>query len=579
MAGKHERGRVEPGEEPAFDRADDRREVATRVRGVARTPWEQRVPGEQERRPLYVETHGARGVAGRGDRADAEPTNLEHRLVLEELIVGGEHAGVLCGDGDRVPGVADRGDRLDVVPVTMGLDYPAYAEALAEVKQELMLVGGVHEERLSGSAAAQDVDVVVHRAHDGTVQLARRVLPDAFHFSHHPRLAHMVDHHPMNFAFREEQEELRETVRRFFADKSSSSEVRRLMATTEGYDAAVWRQMADELGLQSLAIPEDYGGAGFSFVELVIVLEEMGAALVCAPFLSSVVLAANALLTLGDEETKARWLPGIASGEIIATLAITEDANRWDLDAVQLVATPARWGGRRSADRRAPDGWTLHGHKSYVLDGHVATLLLVTARTEEGLSLFAVRSDASGLVRTPLSTMDQTRKQARLELAGTPAQLVGCAGQAGPGIVKTLQLAAVALAAEQVGGAQRCLDSSVEYAKARTQFGRPIGSFQAIKHKCADLLLEVEFARSAAYYAGWAAAQDTDDLPLAASVAKSYCSETYFHAAAENIQIHGGIGFTWEHDAHLYLKRAKSSELLFGDPVYHRELLARRIGV
>ena len=579
VAGKHERGGVEPGEEPAFDRADDRREVATWKRGVARTTGEQRVPGEEERRPLYVETDGAGGVAGRGDRTDAEPPDLEHRVVFEELVVGGEHAGVLCGDRDRVAGVADRGNRLDVVPVTMGLDHLADAEALAEVQQVLMLVGGVHEERLTGSAAAQDVDVVVHRAHDGAVQLARRVLPDAFYVSHHPRLAHMVDHHPMNFAFSEEQDELREAVRRFLADKSPSSEVRRLMATTEGYNPAAWRQMADELGLQSLAIPEEHGGSGFSFVELVIVLEEMGAALLCAPFLSSVVLAANALLTSGDKEAKARWLPGIASGETIATLALTEDAGRWDLDAVQLVASPARCGGRRSGDRREPDGWTLHGHKSYVVDGHVAALLLVVARMEEGLGLFAVRGDASGLVRMPLPTMDQTRKQARVELAGTPAQLVGSAGQAGPGITKTLQLAAVALAAEQVGGAQHCLDSSVEYAKARIQFGRPIGSFQAIKHKCADLLLEVESARSAAYYAGWAAAQDSDELPLAASVAKSYCSETYFHAAAENIQIHGGIGFTWEHDAHLYLKRAKSSELLFGDPVHHRELLARRIGI
>ena len=389
----------------------------------------------------------------------------------------------------------------------------------------------------------------------------------------------MVDHHPMNFAFSDEQEELREAVRRFLADKSPESEVRRLMATAEGYDPGVWRQMAEELGLQSLAIPEEFGGAGFGFVELVIVLEEMGAALLCAPFLSSAVLATSALLTTGDDEAKARWLPGIASGETIASLAFTEDAGRWDLDAVQLAAVPARCGGGNGGNGPDAAGWTLHGHKSYVLDGCLATLLLVVARTEDGLGLFAVRGDAPGLARSPLSTMDQTRKQARLELTGTPAQLVGVAGQARPGITKTLQLAAVALAAEQVGGAQHCLDSAVRYARSRVQFGRPIGSFQAIKHKCADLLLEVESARSAAYYAGWVAAEDSDELPLAASLAKSYCSETYFHAAAENIQIHGGIGFTWEHDAHLYFKRAKSSELLFGDPVYHREALARHIGI
>ena len=383
----------------------------------------------------------------------------------------------------------------------------------------------------------------------------------------------------MTFVFSEAQEELRETLRRFLADKSPSSEVRRLMASPEGYDPAVWRQMADELGLQSLVIPEEHGGSGFDFVELAVVLEEMGAALLCAPYFSSAVLAASALRTSGDEEAQQRWLPGIASGETIASLAIAEDPGRWDLEAVQLVAIEAHGvhGGGRGHGHGG--GWTLQGHKSYVLDGHLATLLLVVARTDEGLSLFAVRGDAPGLVRTLLWTMDQTRKQARLEFTGTPAQLVGSPGQAGQGITKTLQLGAVALAAEQVGGAQRCLDRSVEYAKARIQFGRPIGSFQAIKHKCADLLLEVESARSAAYYGAWAAAEDSDDLPIAASVAKSYCSEAYARAAADNIQIHGGIGFTWEHDAHLYFKRAKSSELLFGDPVHHREMLAQHIGI
>ncbi|MGH8988712.1 MAG: acyl-CoA dehydrogenase family protein [Acidimicrobiales bacterium] len=378
----------------------------------------------------------------------------------------------------------------------------------------------------------------------------------------------------MDFAFSQEQEELRGAVRRFLADKSPEPEVRRLMATPEGYDPAVWKQMAEQLGLQSLAVPERHGGAGFGFVELVIVLEEMGGALLCAPFLSSAVLGAQSLITSGDEEAMGRWLPGIVSGETIATLAVTEDSGRWDLDGIGLVA-------RRSdeVDEGDGGGWVLEGHKSFVLDGYLATLLLVAARSTEGIGLFAVRGDAPRLTRTPLPTLDQTRKQARLEFGGTPGTPVGEPGGARAGIAKTLQLAAVALAAEQVGGAQHCLDRAVEYAKSRVQFGRPIGSFQAIKHKCADLLVEVEFARSAAYYAGWAAAEDSDELLLAASLAKSYCSGTYFHAAAENIQIHGGIGFTWEHDAHLYLKRAKSSELLFGDPTYHRELLARRLGI
>jgi alkylation response protein AidB-like acyl-CoA dehydrogenase len=371
----------------------------------------------------------------------------------------------------------------------------------------------------------------------------------------------------MNFAFSDEQEELRTSVRRFLTEKSPESEVRRLMDTTEGYDPAVWSQMADQLGLQSLTIPEEFGGSGFSYVELTVVLEEMGAALLCAPFFSTVALAANALLTSGDDEAKKNFLPGIASGETIATLAITEDNGKWDFSGIECAAT------------KSGDGWVLNGHKMFVLDGHIANLVLVAARTAAGVSLFAVQGESPGLTRTSLPTMDQTRKQARLEFSDVAATLVGADGGAEAGLSKTLDLAAVALAAEQVGGAQRVLDASVEYAKTRIQFGRPIGSFQAIKHKCADMLLEVESAKSAAYYAAWAAAEDSDELPVVASLSKSYCSEAYFHSASENIQIHGGIGFTWEHPAHLYFKRAKSSELLLGDPSYHRELLAQRIGI
>jgi alkylation response protein AidB-like acyl-CoA dehydrogenase len=386
----------------------------------------------------------------------------------------------------------------------------------------------------------------------------------------------------MNFAFSDEQEELRTAVRRFLAEKSPETEVRRLMETTEGYDPAVWRQMGDQLGLQSLTIPEEFGGSGFSYVELVVVLEEMGAALLCAPFFSTVALATNAVLTSGDDAAKKYLLPGLASGETIGTLAITEANGRWDFGGIECRAEQSgdsAGGGDDGNGGDSAGGWVLNGHKMYVLDGHLANLILVAARTSNGVSLFGVKDDASGLVRTPLSTMDQTRKQARLEFSNTPAWRIGTDGGAEPGLSKTLDLAAVALAAEQVGGAQRVLDASVEYAKTRIQFGRPIGSFQAIKHKCADMLLEVESAKSAAYYAAWAAAEDSDELPVVASLCKSYCSEAYFHAAAENIQIHGGIGFTWEHPAHLYFKRAKSSELLFGDPAYHRELLAQRIGI
>jgi alkylation response protein AidB-like acyl-CoA dehydrogenase len=371
----------------------------------------------------------------------------------------------------------------------------------------------------------------------------------------------------MNFAFSEEQEELRRIVRQFLDQKSPESEVRRLMETTDGYDPATWSQLADQLGLQSLIIPEEFGGQGYGYVELTVVLEEMGRALLCAPYFSTVVLAANTLLQSGDDAAKKELLPGIASGETIATLAFTEESGRWDEAGITIEAT------------KSGDGYVLNGTKMFVLDGHSASLIIVAARTDAGVSLFRVDGDASGLTRTPLSTMDQTRKQARLEFDNTPAQLIGTDGAGWSVLERVLDLAAVGLAAEQVGGAQKVLEMAVEYAKVRVQFGRPIGSFQAIKHKCADMLLEVESAKSAAYYAGWCASELNEELPSVASLAKAYCSEAYFHAAAENIQIHGGIGFTWEHPAHLYFKRAKSSELLFGDPTYHRELLAQRIGI
>jgi len=371
----------------------------------------------------------------------------------------------------------------------------------------------------------------------------------------------------MNFAFTEEQEELRKTVRSFLESKSAESAVREQMETEAGYDAAVWSQMAEQLGLQGLAIPEEFGGSGFSFVELGIVLEEMGRALLCAPFFSSVVLAANTLLLSGDAAAQAKYLPGIASGETIATVALTEPSGKWDESGVTTEATGSG------------SDFTITGTKSFVLDGHTAGLIIVAARTAKGVSLFAVDADAAGLTRTALSTMDQTRKQAKLEFAGTPATLIGTEGDGWNVLSKVLDLVAVGLAAEQVGGAQKVLEMAVEYAKVRVQFGRPIGSFQAIKHKCADMLLEVESAKSAAYYGMWCASEMNDELPSVASLAKAYCSEAYFHATAENIQIHGGIGFTWEHPAHLYFKRAKSSELLFGDPTYHRELLAQRIGI
>lgn len=370
----------------------------------------------------------------------------------------------------------------------------------------------------------------------------------------------------MNFAFSEEQETLREFIRNFLEEKSPEADVREQMDTDSGFNPDVWQQMNEQMGLQSLIIPEEFGGQGFGYVELIVVLEEMGRALLCAPFFSSVVLAANTLIHCGDETAKKELLPQIASGTI-ATLAFTEENGKWDESGITMQAT------------QSGDGYTLEGSKMYVLDGNTAEIIIVAALTNNGVSLFHVDANANGLTRTSLATMDQTRKQSKLEFSDTPASLIGEEGNGWTTLSTVLDLAAVGLAAEQVGGAQMCLDMAVEYAKVRVQFGRPIGSFQAIKHKCADMLLEVESAKSAAYYAGWCAAEMNDELPSTASLAKAYCSEAYFHASAENIQIHGGIGFTWEHPAHLYFKRAKSSELLFGDPTYHRELLAQRIGL
>ena len=374
----------------------------------------------------------------------------------------------------------------------------------------------------------------------------------------------------------EEQAELRASVRRFLADRAPISAVRELMETTDGVDTSVWRQAGEQLGLQGIAIPEEYGGAGFSFAEQAIVLEELGAALYGGPYLASAVLAATALLASPDQDARKAYLPGIASGATVATLAFTEEDGSWEPDAIRLAASP-------SQDSSA-GGWQLDGRKSFVLDGHTADLILVVARTGDSLSLFAVTVDAAqagkgGLTRTALPTLDQTRKLARLDFAAVPATLIGSVGDGTAVLSRTLDVAAIAQAAEQLGGAQRALDMAVEYAKVRHQFGRPIGSFQAIKHRCADLLLEVESLRSAVQYAAAAVAEDSAEVPVVASLVKAYASDVYFHVAAENIQIHGGIGFTWEHDAHLYFKRAKASELFLGDATYHREHLATRIGL
>ena len=375
----------------------------------------------------------------------------------------------------------------------------------------------------------------------------------------------------MEFVLSEEHEQLRDGVRAFLQEKSPPTEVRRLMDGPDAYDEAVWKQMAEELQLQALHIPEEYGGQGFSFAELGIVLEEMGRVLLVAPYFASVCLAANAIMNAGTEAQRVKFLPELASGALIGTLAVTEPHDRAGHQAT--VTMPATSSG---------GDWMLNGTKTFVIDGHRADIIVVAARVSDddgGVRLFVVDGDAEGLTRTPLATMDLTRNQARLDFHDVAATPLGDSGRSERALARTLDQAVVCLANEMVGGAQRVLEMAVEYAKIRVQFGRPIGSFQAIKHKCADMLVGAECMKSVAMHAAWVAAHEPDQLAINASLAKAYVSDGYFRVATDNIQIHGGIGFTWEHDAHLYFKRAKSSALLFGDSTYHRRLLAAELNL
>ena len=382
----------------------------------------------------------------------------------------------------------------------------------------------------------------------------------------------------MQYSFSDEQEQFREFVGRFMREKSPASEVRKLMETSSGFDAGLWQQMNSELGLSALAIPEAYGGQGFGFVELAIVLEEMGRNLLCAPFFSSAVLATQAILNTASQEQKIALLPDIASGKRIATLAMCEASGSWRAEDISMLAT-----FHRSRDGSGgKDGFQLNGEKHLVTDGMSADIFVVAARVETSKgdtnpAFFLVQSDAQGLTRSALESIDPTRKLAQLEFDGVDAELLGQASL--EKIDRTIALANIALANEMIGGCQYLLDSAVEYAQLRMQFGRTIASFQAIKHMCADMLLEVELARSAAYQAAQAAAEDDSETLALASLAKACVSDTYLRTAATCIQIHGGIGFTWDNDTHLWFKRAKSSEEFLGGPMLHRELLMQSWGV
>lgn len=368
-------------------------------------------------------------------------------------------------------------------------------------------------------------------------------------------------------ALGEVADELRESVHAFVTARSPESEVRRLMESDEGHDPAVWRQMADQLELQGMCIPAELGGAGFALDAQTVVFEEMGAALMCTPYLSTA-LACEALLASRADPAATRELPLIAKGERLVTVAIYETTGKWDLDSA-----------RTSVESNGASGWKLSGEKVLVLDGCTADLFVVSAKTPSGVGLFAVEGAAPGVSRQRINTLDPTRRQASVRFDGADAEQIGDETTARAALERVDIVAAVALSAEAVGAAGRCLDMSVEYAKDRVQFGRPIGSFQAIKHKCAEMLRLTEQSRSATYEAARLVTDGDAAAAVTASVAKAYASEACAWVAAENIQVHGGIGFTWEHSAHLYLRRVKSNEQLFGGPAHHRQLLLMELGI
>jgi alkylation response protein AidB-like acyl-CoA dehydrogenase len=365
--------------------------------------------------------------------------------------------------------------------------------------------------------------------------------------------------------FTADHEQLGGSVRRLLEKHSPSKEVRRAMATDQGIDEALWALMVKELDLPALAIPVAHGGAGFGVPELLVVQEELGRSLACVPYFSTVVQGTQLLIAMDDAAASQEYLPAIARGGLRVAAALTGESGDWNPLAVETRAS-------RIAGSAA--GWHLDGSKSFVVDGCTADLLLVSAICEEGVSLFAVSADAAGMTRQPLPTLDATRRLAAIRFAHTPARLIGQAGAAAPALARAHDIGLVALAAELLGGAQRCLEMSTEYAKLRYQFGRPIGSFQAIQHKCANMLVAVESSRSAVCYGAWAAAREPRELPLAASLCKAIASDACFMCAAETIQVHGGIGFTWDFDAQLFFKRAKSSQLMLGDAACHRARFA-----
>ncbi|MBI2155734.1 MAG: acyl-CoA/acyl-ACP dehydrogenase, partial [Candidatus Rokubacteria bacterium] len=379
----------------------------------------------------------------------------------------------------------------------------------------------------------------------------------------------------MDFGFSQEQEMLRATARKFLENECASTFVRARMEEPAGVTDEFWAKLAEQ-GWLGLVYPEEYGGSGLGFVDLTVLMEEMGRAVMPGPFVSTVLLGGLTILEAGSPAQKKEWLAKIAAGRAKATLAWTEPNARWDAAGVTLGA------------RADKGGFVLSGTKLFVPDAHLADVLVVAARTgegkspEEGVSLFLVPKGARGLEVTLLPTMDQTRKLCEVGFKDTAVPAGALLGEKGGGwapLRRVIERATVALCAEMCGGAQKVLEMTTEYAKIRVAFGKPIGTYQGVKHKAADMLVDVENAKSLTYYAAWAMDENVPEAALAASMAKAYVSDAYRKVSGTGIQLHGGIGFTWEHDLHLYFKRAKSSEFTFGDATYHRERVAQLINL
>jgi alkylation response protein AidB-like acyl-CoA dehydrogenase len=368
---------------------------------------------------------------------------------------------------------------------------------------------------------------------------------------------------------------IRDAAKGFLADQSTGADVRRVMAMDAGYDPAQWQKVAAELGWPGLLIPEAHGGLALGAADLAVLIEEMGAAMFCAPFFATSCLATPALVSMGTDALQAQWLPQLADGSVTAALAVAETGGGHDLADINCKA------------RKDGANYVLSGTKRYVIDGASAGLLIVAARRPgtsgaAGISLFALPADTPGITRKALATLDQTRRLAEITFANAqvPADtLMGEEGHAGPALTRVLDFAITALAAEQAGGARRCLDLTVAYLKERVQFGKPLGTLQALKHRCADMMVQVESALVAAQRAADAADANDPEFPMLASLAKAYCSEAFYAVAADTIQLHGGMGFTWETDPHLYFKRARASAAILGDARYHRERIASGLGL